>query len=610
MSKSKVSRVVTRRAASPAAVAVPKLCGADFELSNFILGSDSPTGSGAAASQALLREVGGTADRRSTSYNDYGGARRSVWTPAGSDSGWNDNYATAYNPQDWGRKYLLNGGCAYIDLDHFELCSPEVLSARDHVAACHAMLHIGQQALAAANRQRPVERRIVALANNTDGHGHSQGSHLGFLISRDCWERLFHRKFHQLMFLASFQVSNIVLTGQGKVGAENGAPPVAYQLSQRADFFETLVGLQTTYRRPLVNSRDESLCGFGYGRTTPTDALARLHVIFYDHSLCEVPGYLKVGLMQILLAMLELEVPQVNAKLILDDPLDAIVRWSHDPTLQARARLVSGEEVTAVELQRAYWEEMRSFVAGGACAGIVHEADEILALADDTLALLERRDYAALSRRLDWVLKLFLIQRTLRQRPDLNWASPEVKRIDQTYASLDPDEGLYWACRRGGLVDRLIEPQHIEHFVHSPPQDTRAWTRAYLLRRLGTEAVSEVNWDRVSVSLERPGRWPLSRTVHLDNPLGFTRADVEPLIEAAGTTEELLDSLGASAGSVAAAAFVPVHTVDFTWATPEPLSAGGPWVSASVDTNLGLPDQVDPEAAVVPEPKGDDHGSA
>ena len=32
---------------------------------------------------------------------------------------------------------------------------------------------------------------------------------------------------------------------------------VPYQFSQRADFFETEVGLETTVKRPIVNTRDE-----------------------------------------------------------------------------------------------------------------------------------------------------------------------------------------------------------------------------------------------------------------------------------------------------------------------------------------------------------------
>ena len=101
---------------------------------------------------------------------------------------------------------------------------PEVLSAYDHVAAWHAMLRIARGALDAANAKLPAGQRIHVLVNNSDGRGNSYGSHLSFLVTRRAWDNIFERKLHHLLFLAAFQASSIVVTGQGKVGAENGAP--------------------------------------------------------------------------------------------------------------------------------------------------------------------------------------------------------------------------------------------------------------------------------------------------------------------------------------------------------------------------------------------------
>ena len=129
--------------------------------------------------------------------------------------------------------------------------------------------------------------------NNSDGQGNSYGSHLNFLISRRTFDNIFWRKAHYLQFLASLQISSILLTGQGKVGSENGRPSTPFQLSQRADFFETLQGMQTTFNRPIVNARDESLCG-RQGAYDPT-APARLHVIFFDSALAHGSCLFRVG---------------------------------------------------------------------------------------------------------------------------------------------------------------------------------------------------------------------------------------------------------------------------------------------------------------------------
>src|SRR5262249_17152411 len=151
------------------------------------------------------------------------------------------------------------------------------------------------------------------------------------LVSRRAWDNLFRRRLHYQLSLAALQASSIVVNGQGKVGSENDAPPVSFQLGQRADFIETLCGEQTTYNRPLVNARDEALCG-------DRGDLARVHAICFDATLCQIATFLRVGIMQLGLALIEAEV--VDHRLMLDDAVGALHVWSHDLTLTARAPLV------------------------------------------------------------------------------------------------------------------------------------------------------------------------------------------------------------------------------------------------------------------------------
>jgi proteasome accessory factor A len=477
---------------------VPKLVGADFELGNFILGLERNGGSGPEAARALLAEIEGVEAARS-----YGWLRGSYWRDA----------------QDSGRKFLAtNGGCAYIDLDHLELCIPEVRSAFDHAAASAAMLRIARAAQARANARLPDGQRIQVLVNNSDGQSHSYGSHLNFLVSRAVLLDLLERRPHYLHFLATHQLSSMVYTGQGKVGAENGRPEVRYQLSQRADFIETLLGLQTTERRPIVNSRDESLCGL-------SRELARLHVIFFDNTLCPGASVLKVGAMQIVLAMLEAEEPL--ASVAIDDPVAAAVAWSHDPTLRAAVRLVDGSRATAVEVQQRILEAaLRHRAAHG--FETVPRADEILALWGDTLAKLAAGNLDALAGRLDWVLKLRILERALAQRPDLDWRAPELRHLDQIYGSLDTGEGLFWPHLESGLVEPWVSEAEVARFVHEPPDDTRAFTRALLLRHLDPREIVRVDWDRVVVEKSRPyERFEIA----LDDPLSFTREHTASFFE-------------------------------------------------------------------------------
>ncbi len=521
---------------------LPKLCGADIELGNFVLGPERFRTTCYEAARAVLRRIEGISSgwaAPSWTENSARGWGASAWRPASQtsldsyyDSGRSRSYRWSEYYQEWGRKFLpANGGCAYIDLDHLELCLPEVLSAWDHVAAWHAMLRIARRALEEANREQPPGRRICLLVNNSDGRGNSYGSHLNFLLTRHAWDSIFDRKLHHLLFLASYQVSSVILTGQGKVGAENGAPPARFQLSQRADFFEVLFGSQTTHRRPIVNSRDEPLCGF-------LPAAARLHVIFFDNTLSPMACLLKVGVMQILLAMLEAE--RVRPDLILDDPLEALACFSRDPALQARARMVTGAEYTALELQWRFLEEARRFADQGGCEGVVPRAAEILSHWEDTLGRLEKRDWDSLARRLDWVLKLLLVERALQQRPRLDWDAPEIKHLDHAYSDLA--EGLYWSCEAGGLIEPVVGAAEIERFLCEPPEDTRAWTRAMLLRS-APEAVESVDWDRICFRVRGPHYWPHYRTIYLDNPLGWTRRTSQPAFSQGGKLTDVLDAL-------------------------------------------------------------------
>jgi proteasome accessory factor A len=508
---------------------LPKVCGLDAELANFVSGSLASTeGTCREASHALIREIEGLP------------AQPDALAEAAGDEN--------HSPRDFNRRYLpQNGGCAYIDLNHLELAIPEVLSAHDHVAAWHGMLRVARRALHQANLKRPPDRRIHVLVNNSDGFGHSYGSHLNVLVTRRAFDNIFHRKIQYMLSLAAYQVSSIVFTGQGKVGSENGTPFVPYQISQRADFFERLCGHATTVRRPIVNARDEAHCG-GRGSVrflvNDREEGARLHVIFYDSNLAHAASLLKVGVLQIVLAMIEAE--SISGRWILEDPLDALLIWSHDCLLGEKARLCSGKKFTAVELQLLILEEARRFFDRGGCDG-VPGASSILSLWEDTLLKLKASNLDALAARLDWVLKLKLIERAMG-RKKIDWMDPEVKRLDLAYSDLDLETGLYWACELGGAIERHVSEADIERFVHEPPAGTRAWTRAMLLRRAGPNHVHEVDWDFMIFKSETLDPWypTEKRALLMPDPTGLTREETKAMLLREGTTlEEILDELGA-----------------------------------------------------------------
>lgn len=493
---------------------VAKILGADVELGNVLQSASGNVISNDSAARLLLAEIDGIPGYRTPAssapfvYYGHGASASSGYT--GTTRG--------YEAQDWGRKFLATtGGCFYIDLGHLEACIPEVCSARDFVAAHHANLRLACAACRRANQKLAPGERIVVMANNTDRLGQSWGGHLNVLVSRDLWTRIFDHMYPTLFVLAAFQVSSILYTGQGKVGAENGKEWVDFQITQRGDFFECLAGEQTTYRRPICNMRDEAHVGKG---ATASD-LARLHVIFHDTTLTEGSNYLKAGVTQLLLAMLESG--WCDTQVLLAEPLAALSAWGHDPQLHALASLADGRQVTAVEHQELFALAARRFVETGE-AQQVPEADRILALWEDTLAKLARRDFTSLARRLDWVMKRGLLERLIDRNPGLDWHSNAVRAADLMFASLDPTEGVYWAIEKAGGVDRIVSNGEIRRFTRNPPLDTRAWSRTMLLRQVGRHAIESVNWDEIRLSPHTPGA--AGTLIRLDDPRRFTRAEM------------------------------------------------------------------------------------
>jgi hypothetical protein len=141
------------------------------------------------------------------------------------------------------------------------------------------------------------------------------------------------------------------------------------------------------------------------------------------------------------------------------------------------------------------------------------------------------------------VLKLRIIERAMAQRPQLGWDSPEIKLLDHLYSSLDPDEGLYWIYEKAGVTEPIASAAQIERFVYEPPEDTRAYSRAMLLRLAKADQINSIDWDSIRFKLNGRSGWLVYRTLEMANPLAFTKADTARLFESGEPLEEILDAM-------------------------------------------------------------------
>ncbi len=478
---------------------VAKMIGADIELGNFIHGGSYAGPTGHTAARAVLACMGGTTDCPAPSDKAHGEA---------SVDG-----AEPYLPhaQDWGRRWLRNGGCVYIDLGHLELCTPPVRSARDHVAYVKAMYQLARQGAVAADATLEDGGEIHLLANNTDGT-HAWGGHFNVLIARAAWEQLFHRRPHILLaYLASFQVSSIIYTGAGGVITQGGTPH--FTLTQRGRFMRRVSSEATTFSRGIVNTRDERLAGRDFGR---------VHCIFFDSSMLDTAIFLRAGVMQVLVSMIEAD--DVDPLPILLDPVAALHRWNVDSTFTARARLVGGRWVSSLELQWMFFERAARFCERAGCSVRVPHWRDILTRWEETLRLLGAGDWEALSRRVDWVLKRRIIDQALPGWHDDVAHLGKAQMLDQMYACLDPRRGLAATSERAGRADRLVSVRDVAMAMHAAPADVRAAWRSALLAgapQLGMRGlvIERIDWHAMDFRLESGSDgMPRRYRLHLPDP--------------------------------------------------------------------------------------------
>jgi proteasome accessory factor A len=323
-------------------------------------------------------------------------------------------------------------------------------------------------------------------------------------------------------------ISRQVFTGAGKVGSEVAgltADDVPFQLTQRADFFEEEVGLETTLKRPIVNTRDEP--------HADAQRYRRLHVIVGDANLSEVATFLKVGTTALVLAMIEDEF--LPRDLTLATPVAALRKVSYDLSLRQPLDMADGTRMTAIEIQWEYLDRAKKYAEehGLDCIGAPEVGADVVRLWEQVLLGLES-DPASVTRQVDWVAKHRLVS-GYRDKHGLRWDDARLAAMDLQYHDLRPERSL--ASRVG--LDRITRDDEVLAAVTEPPTDTRAYFRGKCLQRWAPQIVA-ANWDSMVFDI---GGDPLRRVPMMD-PTRGTEAHVGRLMAESSSVAELLDRLG------------------------------------------------------------------
>jgi proteasome accessory factor A len=411
----------------------------------------------------------------------------------------------------WGRSsnvFLRNGARLYLDVgSHPEYATPECDSVTELVTHDKAGERILEGLLVDAERrlrEEGVAGDIYLFKNNTDSAGNSYGCHENYLVNR-------HGEFSRLAdVLIPFLVTRQLICGAGKVlQTPRGA---TFCLSQRAEHIWEGISSATTRSRPIINTRDEP--------HADAERFRRLHVIVGDSNMNEITTLLKVGSADLVLRMIEANVPIRD--FTLENPIRAIREISHDITGRRRIKLANGSEVSALEVQQEYHTRVSEFIdRQGADASVQRVVDTW----GKVLKAIEADDLADIEREVDWVTKYRLIER-YRDRHNLPLSNPRVAQLDLAYHDIRRGRGLFTLIERRGAVDRVSRDLDIFAAKSIPPQTTRARLRGEFIRH-AQEKRRDFTVDWVHLKLNDQAQ----RTVLCKDPFRSHDERVDRLIE-------------------------------------------------------------------------------
>jgi proteasome accessory factor A len=410
----------------------------------------------------------------------------------------------------WGRSsnvFLENGARLYLDVgSHPEYATPECDAVREVVAHDKAGERILEALLAAAEvrlHEEGISGLIYLFKNNTDSAGNSYGCHENYLVARQ-------GEFARIAdILIPYFVTRQVWCGAGKV--LHGPRGAQYCIAQRAEHIWEGVSSATTRSRPIINTRDEP--------HADAERFRRLHVIVGDSNMNEWTTFMKVGITDLVLRMVEANT--VMRDLTLENPIRAIREISHDTACRKKVKLANGRELTAIQIQDEYYERTARFVErrGG-------DDETVLLLREwrEALDALTAGESERLVRKVDWVAKQLLIDR-YRAKHELPMSHPKVALLDLAYHDVNRNRGLYHLLERGGKVQRAVTEKAISRAMREPPQTTRAKLRGDFIKH-AKQKRRDYTVDWVHLKLNDQAQ----RTVLCKDPFKSVDERVEQLI--------------------------------------------------------------------------------
>jgi proteasome accessory factor A len=413
---------------------------------------------------------------------------------------------------------IPNGARFYVDHAHPEYSSPEVISPIDIALWDLAGEKVMQKACE-LDALENSDDEIRIFKNNVDNKGASYGTHENYMTTREV-------KFENIINgLTSHLVTRQIYCGAGRIGIGQNSEISGYQISQRADYIETHVGLETTLRRPIINTRDEPHCDPALYR--------RLHLIIGDANMSDNINILKTGTTSIILSMIEANYCDFSIVEI-ENPVAEVKNVSQDLDLNQKIKLKNGHSKTALEIQEWYFEKALEFCQKN---DFMNDYQVVLEIWQRILNSLNR-DKSQLIGEVDWITKLNIIEKYMTKH-NTKLDDLLLKSLDIKYSEITKDDGIAQILRKNSILITKFSKVQIDNAVLNPPTQTRAWFRGKVLSKFSNN-IAAASWD--SVIFDVDAQDPLVRISTLD-PLKGNKDLTGELIDNAKNITDLLGEL-------------------------------------------------------------------
>ncbi len=399
--------------------------------------------------------------------------------------------------------FLFNGGRAYVDMGHLELCTPECLSLLDVLRYDQS----GDAMICQAVEEMGIGGEVSFIRNNVDHYsGATFGCHENYLVRRSA-----QLTEGNVLSLLTFLTVRVLLCGAGRVGSTVAAESRGdltrpgesnlFQISQRADYINNDLFEWVQFNRAIINTRDEPLADARRYR--------RLHLLHGDANVLPFSQMLKIGTTSLALDLLEIDhLPHLS----LADSVQTFRSLSHSPEGPWEVPLSDGRTLGAVEILAAYWESAQAEFSGRDA-----ETDFLLAAWKQALDALAG-DQSSMIGKVDWITKRWLFGQFIEQE-GIDWGHPWLKAQDLEYHHVDPARSLGLALARTPPEWLLYDGQLREAFL-KPPVNTRAAVRSRLMKELQSVGASYyLDWEIIGAEGGNP--------IQLLNPFETNPAEAE-----------------------------------------------------------------------------------